>query len=263
MVTFAPITRAVVRELTRCQVISRYGVGLDTIDVQAAIERHILVKNVPDFCIEEVASHALCFLLALGRKICLQDSLMHSGGWQMLDRIQPVERFRGRTLGILGLGRIGREMVKLAAPLGMRIIGYDVRVPTDPVAATFVDFETLVRESDYLSLHCPLTSSTHHLIDAAALAKMKPSSFVINVSRGGVVDTTALVEALNRKLIAGAALDVYEEEPLPVEHALRKMENVILTGHSASYSRAAVAQLREQTARNVVEYFKDKITPGV
>ena len=256
MVQFAPITRRVIEQLTRCRIISRYGVGVDMIDLAAAKERGIRVMNVPDFCVEEVASHTLCFILELGRKVSLQDRWMHQGEWQKVPALGPVERFSSQTLGLVALGRIGRRVAELAAPLGMRILGYDVMPPKDPGPVTLTDFETLVRESDYLSLHCPLTKETSHLINAEVLKKMKPTSFLINVARGGVVDTEALVEALANKQIAGAGLDVFQEEPLPVGHPLRTMENVILTPHTASYSKASRMQLRHDAARHVLDFFQ-------
>ncbi len=258
IVQWAPITRRVIEQLTRCQVISRYGVGVDMIDLQAAKERGIPVMNVPDYCVEEVATHTLCFLLAIGRKVVLQDRLMRQGIWKVGDAIVPVERIGTQTLGIVGLGKIGRKVAHLAAPLGMRILGYDVVAPKDPGPVTLTDFDTVVRESDFLSLHCPLTDATRHLINAEVLKKMKPSAFLINVARGGVVDTEALMKALSSKQIAGAALDVFEEEPLPADHPLRKMENVILTAHAAAYSVGAALQLREDTARNIVRFFQGK-----
>jgi D-3-phosphoglycerate dehydrogenase len=225
------------------------------IDLDAAREHGIQVANVPDYCIEEVASHALCFILGLSRRVFLQDRLMHNGVWRAGDIFGSIQRFRTQTLGIVGLGRIGRQVAKFAAPLGIRILGYDVQPPKDPGPIAVTDFETLIRESDYLSLHCPLTEDTRHLINAGVLRKMKPTAFLINVSRGGVVDTAALVEALARNQIAGAGLDVFEQEPLPADHPLRAMDNVILTPHSASVSAQAVKQLREQTARHVLQFF--------
>ncbi len=258
MVQWAPITRQVIEQLKRCRIISRYGVGVDMIDLDAAREHGITVENVPDFCIEEVAAHTLSFLLALGRKIPAQDRMMHAGSWKAVDAIRPVRRLKGQTLGLVGVGRIGGRVAELAAPLGMRILGYDVAPPKNADPISFVDFETVVRESDFLSLHCPLTGETRHLINVAVLAKMKPSAYLLNVSRGGVVDTQALVEALSRGQIAGAAIDVFEEEPLPADHALRKLENVILTPHTAAYSEESAAQLRRDTARNIVKYFQSR-----
>jgi phosphoglycerate dehydrogenase-like enzyme len=149
----------------------------------------------------------------------------------------------------------------MAAPLGLRILGYDVKPPADPGPVSFTDLDTVLRESDFISFHCPLTKETQHLMNAEAFAKLKPGAFLINVSRGGVVDTAALVEALEQKKIAGAALDVFEQEPLPPDHPLLRMDNVILTPHIASYSTEAVLQLRRDTAKRVVEYFQGTLGP--
>jgi D-3-phosphoglycerate dehydrogenase len=256
MVQFAPITRRVIEQLTRCKVISRFGVGVDMVDLDAAREHGIPVKNVPDYCVEEVASHAVGFMLALGRKLFLQDRLMHQGLWRLPGSTGAIERLRDQTLGLVGLGRIGRKVAEFVAPLGLRIIGFDIRPPDNFPTIAFVELNTVLRESDYLSLHCPLTAETRHLINGAALQQMKRTSFLINVSRGGVIDTTALVEALASKQIAGAALDVFEQEPLPPDHPLRKMDNVILTPHSAAISSDAIRQLRHDTAWNVFTVLK-------
>jgi D-3-phosphoglycerate dehydrogenase len=261
MVQWAPVTRRVIEQLTRCRFMSRYGVGVDMIDLDAARDCGIPVANVPDYCMEEVAAHTLCFLVTLGRKIFMQDRLLRQGVWNPVENIRPVHRFRSQTLGLVGVGRIGKRFAEMAAPLGLRILGYDVRPPKDVSPVNLTDFDTVIRESDFLSLHCPLTRDTHHLINAEVLGKMKPGSFLINVSRGGVVDTQALVDALSRGQIAGAALDVFEQEPLLPDHPLAKMDNVILTPHLASYSLDAVAQLRGDTARNVVTFFQEGLIP--
>jgi D-3-phosphoglycerate dehydrogenase len=256
LVQWAPVKRRVIEQLTRCRVISRYGVGIDMIDLEAAKERGIAVKNVPGYCVEEVAAHTLCFILALGRKVVLQDRLMRQGVWKVGEFIVPVERFGAQTLGLVGLGRIGRRVADLAAPLGIKILGYDVQPSKELGPITPADFGTVVREADFLSLHCPLTDKTRHLINRDVFKKMKPTAFLINAGRGGLVDTEALLGALTSKDIAGAALDVYEQEPLPADHPVRQLENVILTAHTAAYSLAAKNQLREDVARNVVEFFK-------
>jgi len=258
IVQWAPISRRVIENMTRCRIVSRYGVGVDMIDLDAARDHQIQVANVPDYCVEEVAAHTLGFLVALGRKIIMQDHLMHQGVWKVVDAIRPVNRFQSQTLGLVGLGRMGRRVAEMAAPLGMRILGYDIKPPENSGAVRLADFETVIRESDFLSLHCPLTKDTLHLINAEVLGKMKPGAFLINVARGGVVDTAALLDALSRGQIAGAALDVYEQEPLPPDHPLTKMDNVILTPHLASYSLDAIIQLRKDTARNVLEFFQDR-----
>jgi D-3-phosphoglycerate dehydrogenase / 2-oxoglutarate reductase len=259
LVQWAPVSRRVIEQLTRCRFISRYGVGVDMIDLDAAREHGIRVANVPDFCVEEVAAHTLGFLLALSRRICWEDRLLHQGIWKgVVDIIGPVSRLRGQTLGIVGVGRIGKRVAEMAAPLGVRILGYDVKPAQNVGPLALTDFETVVRESDFLTLHCPLVKATRHLIAAGVFEKMKPSAFLINVARGGVVDTDALVAALEQRKIAGAALDVFEHEPLPPDHPLIKMDNVILTQHIASYSAEAALQLRRDTAQHVVDFFQGK-----
>jgi D-3-phosphoglycerate dehydrogenase len=256
LVQWAPVTRRVIEQLTRCKVISRYGVGVDMIDLDAARDHGIRVANVPDYCVEEVAAHTLCFLLGLGRKMFWEDRLMHQGVWNVVGAIGTVNRFQDQTLGLVGVGRIGRRFAQMAAPLGLRILGYDVKPPADLGPVQLTDLETVLRESDFLSLHCPLTQDTKHLMNADAFDKMKSGAFLINVSRGGVVDTSALVAALATGKLAGAALDVFEQEPLPHDHPLVKMDKVLLTPHIASYSLAAALQLRRDTAKRVVEFFQ-------
>jgi D-3-phosphoglycerate dehydrogenase len=256
LVQWAPISRRVIEQLPRCRVIGRFGVGVDMIDLDAARDHNIRVANVPDYCVEEVASHTLCFLLALGRKIFWEDRLMHQGSWNVVSTIGAVNRIYGQTLGLVGVGRIGMRFAQMAAPLGLRILGYDVKPPANLGPVTLADLDTVLRESDFISFHCPLTKETQHLMNAEAFGKLKAGAFLINVSRGGVVDTAELVKALERKKLAGAALDVFEQEPLPADHPLLKMDNVILTPHIASYSTEAVLQLRRDTAKRVVEYFQ-------
>ena len=217
-VQWAPVSRRVIEQLTRCRFISRFGVGVDMIDLEAAREHGIRVTNVPDYCVEEVASHTLCFLLSLGRKIFWQDRLMREGKWSVANIIGPVSRFRGQTLGIVGVGRIGRRFAEMAAPLGLRILGYDVKPVSDAGVVHFSDLDSVLRESDFLSLHCPLDKDTRHLMNAQTFGKLKPGAFLINVSRGGVVDTAALLPPYIIGKIAGAALDVFEQEPLAADH---------------------------------------------
>lgn len=256
LVQWAPISRRVIEQLPRCRVIGRFGVGVDMIDLAAARDHKIRVANVPDYCVEEVAAHTLCFLLALGRKIFWEDRLMHQGSWNVVSTIGVVNRIHGQTLGLVGVGRIGMRFAQMAAPLGLRILGYDVKPLANLGPVKLADLDTVLRESDFISFHCPLTKETQHVMNAGAFAKLKAGAFLINVSRGGVVDTAALVEALVQKKLAGAALDVFEQEPLPADHPLLKMDNVILTPHIASYSTEAVLQLRRDTAKRVVEFFQ-------
>ena len=258
MVQWAPITRRVMEQMKHCKFISRYGVGVDMIDLEAAKDLGIVVQNVPDFCVEEVASTTLGFLVAVGRKLVWQDQLVRQGKWSMASIIGPVNRFVGQTLGLVGVGRIGMRFAEMAAPLKFKILAYDVKPPKDLGPVQIADLDTVLRESDYVSLHCPLTKDTRHLINAQTLAKMKKGSFLINVSRGGVVDTNALIDALKSGHLAGAALDVFEQEPLPADSPILKLNNVIVAPHLASYSLDAAAQLRRDVAAHVVEYFQKK-----
>lgn len=256
MVQWAPITQRVIGQLKHCRFISRCGVGVDMIDLDAAKDHGITVQNVPDYCVEEVASHTLGLLVAVGRKIVWQDKLMRKGVWSVVSTIGPLNRFQGQTLGLVGVGRIGMRFAEMAAPLGFRILAYDVKPPKNLGPVQLADFDTVLRQSDFVSLHCPLTNETRHLIDAAALAKMKKGSFLLNVARGGVVDTNALLDALSSGHLAGAALDVFEQEPLPADHPLLKFDNVILTPHLASYTLDAAFQLRRDVARHVTQFFQ-------
>ncbi|MCL6431087.1 MAG: C-terminal binding protein [Anaerolineae bacterium] len=259
MVQFAPVNREVIASLRRCRVISRYGIGVDMIDVQAATERGIMVANVPDYCIEEVSTATLAFLLCLNRRVIPQDRAVRAGSWAYPPQEALPVRLSRQVLGIVGLGQIGRAVAVKALALQLRVLAYDPyidvsRVATLPVA--LVGLEELLRTSDYVTLHCPLTEETRHLIGAAELAMMKPTAYLINMSRGPVVDQNALYEALARHRIAGAALDVLAQEPPSPDEPLLRLDNVILSPHSASLSDESVQELRRETARSVVDVLK-------
>jgi D-3-phosphoglycerate dehydrogenase len=254
MVQWAPVNRQVIERLTRCKIISRYGIGVDMVDLKAAGERGIPVANVPDYCIEEVSTSTIAFLLCLNRHVISQDRMVHAGQWAYPPEPLPA-RLTTQTLGIVGLGNIGRAVARKAHCLGLRVLAYDPFIGPEQAAAlpvTLASLEELLRASDYVSLHCPLTAETRHLIGAAQLAMMKPTAYLINMSRGPVVDQAALYRALVNREIAGAALDVLEKEPPPADEPILKLDNVILAPHSASLSDEALRQLRVDTARNVV-----------
>jgi D-3-phosphoglycerate dehydrogenase len=258
LVQWAKITRPIISQLTRCKVISRYGIGVDMVDLEAASENGILVCNVPDYCIEEVSTHTITFLLALNRHLFSHHSHVRSGKWGGVPGGAPA-RLSGQVLGIVGLGNIGREVARKASALGLRILGYDPYIPSEKAAALGVELtglEVLLRRADYVSLHCPLTEETRHLIGPAQLACMKPTAYLINMARGPVVDQPALTRALSTGKIKGAALDVLEQEPPAADELLLKLENVILTPHIASWTSEAIVQLRRETARNVVLVLK-------
>ncbi|MGZ5080215.1 MAG: C-terminal binding protein [Usitatibacter sp.] len=240
-----PITAEVMARMPKCRIIARYGIGVDTIDLEAATREGIIVTNNPTYCIEEVAEHTMALLLACARKVALYDRLVRSGRWEVPPG-KPMFRLQGRTLGLVGFGNIAREVAVRAAAFGMRIVFADpfVKQAQFDVVAQKVDFHDLLRDSDFVSVHPPLTPQTRKMINDEALAKMKPSAFLINCSRGPVVDTEALVRALDAKKIAGCALDTTDPEPLPDPHPLRGRENVIVTPHVAWYSEQALVGLQ-------------------
>jgi D-3-phosphoglycerate dehydrogenase len=259
MVQWAPIPAHVIERLERCRIISRYGIGVDMIDVEAAASHGIRVVANSEYCIEEVAQHALALLLGCSRKLAPAMAALKAGNWNKKKIMQPLAPLSEQTLGLVGLGRIGRLLARRAAPLVGRILAFDPYVSQDavPEGVWLVRFEELLRESDYISIHCPLTESTRGLFDATALRSMKPTAWLINTARAPLVDEQALVSALREGTIGGAALDVFHTEPLPVEHPLASMPNVLATPHVAWYSERALQLLQENTARAVVDYFRE------
>jgi D-3-phosphoglycerate dehydrogenase / 2-oxoglutarate reductase len=257
----APVTRRVIESLKQCRVIARPGTGTDNVDHQTATERGIVVVYVPDFCTEEVADHTLAFILACHKKLLRLDRFVHSGRWGF-DLLTPLPRLVGQVLGLVGFGRIAQSVARKARVFGLEVIGHDPYVKDDvfaPCQVAPVRLEDLMRQSDYISLHIPLTPETRGMIGAKELHLMKPSAYLINCARGGVVDESALVETLQKGVIAGAALDCLAEEPPPAHHPLLNLENVILTPHSAAYSDGAIAFLREKTIEQIVDVFSGRV----
>lgn len=238
-----PITAEVMAKMPRCRIIARYGIGVDTIDLDAATRAGIIVTNNPTYCIEEVAEHTLALLLACARKVALYDRLVRSGRWEVPPG-KPMFRLCGRTLGLVGYGNIAREVGKRAAAFGMKVLFADPFVKASDGAGTKVELDALLAQADFVSVHPPLTPQTRGMIGDDAFAKMKPTAFLVNCARGPVVDTAALVRALDAGRIAGCALDTVDPEPLPEGHALRGRENVIVTPHVAWYSEQALVGLQ-------------------
>jgi D-3-phosphoglycerate dehydrogenase len=240
-----PITAEVMAKMPKCRIIARYGIGVDTIDLEAATRAGIIVTNNPTYCIEEVAEHTMALLLASARKIAFYDRLVRAGKWEVPPG-KPIYRLAGRTLGLVGFGNIARQVAVRAAAFGMRVVYADpfVREGQFDVPGKQVELDALLRESDFVSLHPPLTPDTRKMMNDAAFAKMKPSAYVINCSRGLVIDTEALVRALDAKKIAGCALDTVDPEPLPDPHPLRGRANVVMAPHAAWYSEQAMAGLQ-------------------
>ena len=235
-----PITRKILEAVGRCKAVARYGVGYDNVDLDAATEQGIAVIHVPDYCAEEVSNHVMAFLLAWAKQLVPFDSAIHQGEWdhRFVPKVQSVHQ---QTLGIVGVGRIGIAVADKARAFSMHVVAYDPYVPPEALA-----------QSDYVTIHAPLTPATQHLIGVEELKAMKETAFLINTSRGPVVDEAALVQALQEGWIAGAGLDVFESEPLPADSPLRAMANVVMTPHTASQSPLATIRLRTRIAEEVV-----------
>jgi D-3-phosphoglycerate dehydrogenase len=244
--------------MPKCKIICRVGTGLDAIDIPAATKRGIWVTNVPDYSIDEVSTHAIAFLMALNRNLFRHRQLSGTGSWRYQTE-RPIARLQGSTLGIIGIGRIGSASARKGLGLGLNVIAFDPYLPDkrfEELGVRRVDFETILRESDYLTLHVPLTPETRHLINTEALANMKPSAFLINTARGEVVDIDALVAAVRAKTIAGAGIDVLPIEPPPADYPILHEESIIVTPHIAWASTESGHDVRERGAQDVVSVLK-------
>jgi D-3-phosphoglycerate dehydrogenase len=241
----SPLTSRVIAALPELRAIIRYGVGIESVDQVEATRRGVVVANAADFCTEEVSDHAAALLLACVRRIAFFDRQLHAGGWQNFKLSQPLRRAKCLTLGLVGWGRIAQAVARKMQGFQPRIITTDPFVRTLPPdsGVELVTMEQLLKESDLISIHVPLNPETKHLIGEKALQQMKPTAFIVNTSRGGVIDQDALVRALEEKRIGGAALDVFEEEPLPASSPLRRLETVTLTPHYAASSQDSMAHL--------------------
>ncbi|MEU5108551.1 MULTISPECIES: C-terminal binding protein [unclassified Streptomyces] len=258
---YAPVTAKVIRSLTRCRVISRYGIGLNTIDVPAATKAGIAVANVPDGSLEEVSDHAAAQILTLARGLHRYDAAIRRGTWDYTVA-GPLRRLRRRTLGLVGFGRIPRLLAEKLAGFGMAVLAHDPFADPSHAAALgvrLVDLDTLCRESDVVSVHAPLTAETEGMIGRAQFAAMKPTACLVNTARGPVVDQDALIEALETGRIAGAGLDVFADEPIGPDHPLARCENVVLSPHTAWYSEDSEIEIRTKTARNVVDVAQGRL----
>ncbi|MFA1710836.1 C-terminal binding protein [Peribacillus frigoritolerans] len=260
---YAPISRRVVESLENTKIISRYGVGVNTIDLNAAKEKGITVANVPDYGMEEVSNHALALLLSSARKVTLLNKEVKKGNWDFKVCV-PIHRFNEQTVGVLGFGRIPRRFIEKVKPLGFKTAAYDPFVSATDMAAVGVqkmELDEIIGEADYLSIHVPLIDDTYHLINEERLKHMKSNAVIINTARGPIIDERALSYALEKGIIAGAALDVTENEPVRIDSPLLTMDNVIITPHSAWYSEEAMVELRQKAARNIVQVLKGEKTP--
>ena len=254
IVQWAPITADVIGTLERCRVIVRLGIGVDNVDLAAARARGFPVCNVPDYCLDEVADHTLALALSLARQLVRIDRRVRAGTWRITPDA-PMPAFRAMTFATVGFGRIARGVLERAEAFGFRLAAYDPLVPEEAFQRAGVErleLDALFAGADIVSLHCPLTAETRHLVNAERLRQMKPTAVLVNTARGGLVDTVALAEALADGTVAAAGLDVFETEPLPEEHPLRLCPNALLTSHVSWYSEQSVPRLQRKAAEEVV-----------
>lgn len=260
LVQWAPVTRRVLEALPNVRCIVRYGVGVNNFDLDAARDRGVVAANVPDFCVEEVATHALAMILSLCRRIPQDHHQILQGNWGV-NPFRPIYALTELTLGLVGFGKIARNLARKAIALGFSVVAHDPIV----CAAVFAEypvkqvaFGELIACADIVSLHCPLVPETTHLMDRSVFGRMKPGAILINTSRGPVVHEAALVEALKSGRLGGAGLDVFEQEPLPAASLLRTFPNVILTSHAASVSEKAVEILQRKAAEAARDFLQGK-----
>jgi D-3-phosphoglycerate dehydrogenase len=263
----APVTRRAIFAMERCRIIVRYGIGVDTIDVAAATERGIQVANVPDYCLDEVSDHALALLLMLSRQMIPAIALAREDAWPVA-KMPPLQRLRGQTCGLVGCGRIGSLLAGKVKQLGMSAIIHDPYLSDErarEMGAERVSFDELLIRADFISLHAPLTDETRHLFGVAAFAKMKKTASIINTARGGLIDESALLAALDAGEIFGAGLDVMESETgvTPVRVALVHHPKMIVTAHTAWLSQQARATLQLRAVEQVLACLKGETPYGL
>jgi len=259
MTCFAQVTENVVRAAKKCVVIGRFGVGTDNIAVDTATELGIAVTYVPDYCIDEVSDHVIAMLNTWNRKISIFDQSVKRDGWGHLGLTMRIMRLRGKTIGIVGFGRIGQAVAKKAAAFGMTVIAHDPVISETTAkehGAQLVDLQELLTLSDFVTLHAPLIPSTHHMIGESELNLMKKEAFLINAARGPLIDENALYKALKNGDIAGAGLDVMEDNVPARNHPLLQLNNIIITPHTAFFSQESTLELEQRAATEVVNVYQ-------
>ena len=259
LVTYAKINADMIRQMKKVRIISRFGIGVDNVDLDAATQKGIVVTKVPDYCIDEVSDHAMALLLTAVRKIPLANDQVHAGTWKM-PNVVPIHRLRGSVLGLVGFGRIPQLVAPKAKAFGMRVVAFDPYVPADVfknLGVENVEFADLLKMSDYVSIHSPLTPDTKGLFNADAFGKMKKGSYVVNTARGPIVDEAALAAAIDSGHLAGAALDVMTNEP-PTGSPLIGKRNVIITPHTSFYSEESLVELQTKASQEVANVLTGK-----
>lgn len=251
--TSTPFSKHVINGLKKCKVIVRCGVGVDNIDLLAATKRSIFIANTPGFYVEEVSSHAIAMLFGLNRKTHVSDKLVRKGAYDF-EKIRPISNLSGKWLGLIGYGRIGRAIFEKLKVFGVRCAAYDPYFKeclTPSSEVTFLDLRSLLKTSDFVSINCPLTPETAGLIGSKEMSLMKPTAYLINTARGGIIDESALLRALREGWIAGAGLDAFAEEPLQKNNPLLKIKNVIATPHIGWYSEESIEKMSEEACNEV------------
>jgi D-3-phosphoglycerate dehydrogenase / 2-oxoglutarate reductase len=260
---YAPMPAEVIRGLDRCVVIARYGIGLDTVDLDEATSKGILVTNVPDYCIDEVSDHALALILALARGVVRLDRHVHAGSWTPTDA-RPLHRLRGRTAGLVGFGRIARALAAKLAALGLRVVASDPFLSDDAIregGAEPVSFDDLLASSDVVSIHAPLTPDSRHLLGERELRSLRPGAILVNTSRGPLIDVDALRSVLAAGRLGGVGLDVLEVEPPEADDPLLARDDVVITPHAAFYSEESRRELQRKAVEQVVEALAGRTPP--
>lgn len=259
------LTRAIIEQLERCRCIVRLGIGYDSVGVAAATERGIPVCNVPTYCIDDVADHALALLMDAVRHVARQDRWIRAGRWDRTGA-RPARRAKGCTLGLVAFGRIARALAERVSGFGMTLLAYDPYLDAETIArhgAQKVELDELLERADFISVHCPLTDETHHLLSTREFNLMKEGVFVVNTSRGPVIDQAALAEALRCGKVWGAGLDVFEHEPLPPDSPLRDFDNVTFTPHVGANSEESVADLYRTGCQIAIDVYNGRWPQGV
>ncbi len=260
-----PLGEEDIRGLASCKIISVTGIGFDELDLDAATKQGIAATNAPGFCVEEVSDHALALILALSRHLPECQDITRKGLWEFAD-VWSIRRLKGQILGLVGSGRTGRAVASKAKAFGLQVKVYDPYLSKSEMSLLNVDsvqFDDLVSTADFISLHVPLNEETRHLINEEVFGSMKDTAFLINTSRGDVVDESALINALKTKKIAGAGLDVLSQEPPEVQNPLLSMPNVIVSPHSAFVSHEALTDLAAMSTKAVIDMLEGKVPENI
>ena len=262
---FAKVTENVILSAKKCKVISRYGVGVDNINVDTATKEKIIVTYVPDYCIHEVSDHVIAMMLTWNRKILKHHNQTISQGWSSVSLNDRIMRLNDKLLGIIGYGRIGRAVASKASAFGLNILVYDpfISEQTQDSSVSFVTLEKLLEKCHFVTLHAPLLDSTKNLMDEDQFSLMRADAFLINAARGGLINEQALYSAITSKKIAGAGLDVLIDIDPPLDHRIINLENVIITPHSAFFSQESVVELEERAAKEVVRVLKGEMPENI